>query len=122
MKLPIGVDILEWKKASAFYAKHRLRLGAMFSPPERRLVERSKDPERKFAMLFAAKEAAFKARGGAWMGVSGFRRIRLSERSPLRFRVAGRGSLEVKLQKERGHVIACCYSSKVPAKMKTGTR
>jgi phosphopantetheine--protein transferase-like protein len=87
----LGVDLVEIEKARGFYARHKNRLFAFFSPGEIRYIRRGKTAER-LAILLAAKEAAFKAApGSAWMGPEGFRGIRISpERGKkLSFRVAG---------------------------------
>lgn len=108
----LGVDILEWKKARAFYRIHKDRLGQWLSDAERAFVESRPKPHEAFATIFAAKEAAFKAIGAAAVGPEALRRIRLEPKAAGRFVVLGRGKLEVTIRRHRNHVVACCHPSK----------
>ncbi len=107
----IGVDIVEWKKAKVFYETHRERLGSFFPAPERRFIEKERKPYEALAMIFAAKEAVFKALGSPWMGPEGFRRIRIIPRRSGSYKVANHPELEVTLKKNRRYVVACCGPS-----------
>lgn len=104
----LGVDLVEFEKARAFYGEHRGRLAAILSPRERAYVTRGSRPERALAELLAAKEAAFKALGLPWMGLAGFRRISLRSRTPRRamFR-AGSRDVRVTFLSRRRFVVAC---------------
>ena len=114
---PLGVDILEWKKAAAFYGNHRDRLGALFHPNELAFVRHSAKPKKAFALVFSAKEAVFKALGGSFMGISGFRDIQLFPKKNFSFKLKGRlkknsllgPSLKVSFKKTRRHVVATCH-------------
>ena len=61
-------------------------------------------------MIFAAKEAVFKALGASWMGVDGFRRIKVRPVSPKIFSYhPSRGQkLRITFKKSDRHVLACC--------------
>jgi phosphopantetheine--protein transferase-like protein len=98
--IPLGVDILEWKKAKAFYEKHSRRLGSWLTSEERLFVEKKDKPHEAFAMIFAAREAAFKALG---------RECRVVPVSSTRFAVRDRSKLRVTVSRHRRHVVACAY-------------
>ena len=76
-KLPLGIDIVEVKKAKSFYAAHGHNLASLFFPDEVRRIRRSKAPHETLALFFAAKEAVFKAMGREWMGREGFKKIHI---------------------------------------------
>ena len=99
VSLPLGVDILEWKKARSFYRTHRDRLSDWLTNEERRFVEKKEKPHEAFAMIFAAKEAAFKAFG---------RECRLVPVSSRLFGVEGRSRVAITVHRHRRHVVACC--------------
>ena len=111
--LPIGVDILEWKKARSFYREHRKRLGQWLTREERSFVEGRPKPDEAFAMIFAAKEAVFKAIGSSSTGPEALRKIRLLPQAQGRFKVLDHSKLQVSTLRHRRHVVACCYRSKV---------
>lgn len=74
----LGVDLVELSRAKAFYRAHASRLGAYFAEEELAFLRRARRRRHeRLAILLAAKEAAFKATGGVWMGPHGFRSIRL---------------------------------------------
>ena len=102
---PLGVDILEWKKARAFYDRHSGKIASMLAPSERRFVNRTRRPDRAFAMIFAAQEAAFKAVG---------KPCRILPRSAERFEVLNHPQLEGILRETRRHVVACCHALQSP--------
>lgn len=108
---PLGVDILEWKKAAAFYRLHQERLSSWLTDDEKNFIENKKNPSEAFAMIFAAKEAVSKAMGVRASGPEALRKIRLEPRNARQFRVAGRKSLEVTVSRHRRHVVACCHSA-----------
>lgn len=108
---PIGVDILEWKKARAFYRAHRDRLSSLFSDAECGWIHRSRRPSDMFARLFSAKESIFKATGASWMGAHGFRSFRLVKAGSGRFWCTPRtGSkrLLVTIQTTKRHLVTLC--------------
>jgi phosphopantetheine--protein transferase-like protein len=106
-----GVDIVEWKKAKAFYETHHEKLGSFLSPEERRFVEKKHKPYEGLAMIFAAKGAVFKTLGLSWMGPEGFRRIQVRPVSSKKFYfLPTKGQkLVVLFKKSRHHVVACCF-------------
>ena len=66
---------------------------------ERRFVEKKEKPHEAFAMIFAAREAAFKALG---------KECRVVPLSSRRFALRGHSKLEVTVSRHRRHVVACC--------------
>lgn len=114
---PLGVDLLEWKKAGAFYEAHREKLSRFLFPTEASFVLASKRPHESFAMILSAKEAVFKALGVSWMGLSGFRSIQiLPEDGRFFFRLKGelkkslpQVPLEISFTQSRRHVVATCH-------------
>ena len=112
---PLGVDILEWKKAGAFYRSHRNRLSTWLTADERNFIENEKRPQEAFAMIFAAKEAVSKALGVRALGPDALRRIRLKPRNSSKFSILKHSSLEVTVSRHRRHVVACCHPSKAAA-------
>ena len=117
LSCPLGVDILERKKAGAFYRRHHGKLGELFSRGEMDFLKGSKDPQEAFAVIFAAKEAVFKALGVSWMGISGFKKIQIFPKKDFTVRLKrrfikhplGRIHLRVSFQKNTHHVIAICH-------------
>ena len=89
IQYPIGVDILEWKKASGFYWQHRARLAVLLHPGELAFVKKARQPTQAFAQVFSAKEAVFKAIGASWLGVSGFKNIEILPKKSFSFRLKG---------------------------------
>ena len=115
---PLGVDLLEWKKAKAFYQMHRDNLGKFLSPTEAVFVQKSRKPHESLAMLLSAKEAVFKALGLSWMGISGFRNIQnLPGKTYFSFRLKGglkknissKNLPVLSFAKSRRHVVATCH-------------
>ena len=121
---PLGVDMLEWKKAKAFYKAHRKELADFLFPTEAVYVESSRKPYESFAMILSAKEAVFKALGVSWMGISGFGHIQILPgknkyyfrlKGNLRKKISRKTPMEVSFTKSRHHVVATChYSQQVP--------
>ena len=115
---PLGVDILELKKAGDFYRRHGKALSGILHPNELRYVRSSKKPGESFALIFSAKEAVFKAIGASWMGTSGFREIQIFPKKDFSIRLKGRlkkirmrpSSLKLSFIKDRRHVVATCFS------------
>ena len=113
---PIGIDILEWKKAGGFYHEHRLQLGALLHPQELAFVQGSRKPPQAFAQVFSAKEAVFKALGASWMGVSGFREVEIFPKKNFSFRLKGalkknftkKVPLKIFFKKNRRCIVALC--------------
>lgn len=61
VSFPIGVDLVEIKKAKLFFERHRANLRSLFSKREIRYIKTNKKPYEKLALLLAAREAVFKA-------------------------------------------------------------
>ena len=115
---PLGVDMLEWKKAKAFYKAHRGDLESFLAPTEAAFVHTSRRPYESLAMILSAKEAVFKALGISWMGLSGFRHIQiLPGKSCFSFRLKGNfkknflhdAPLGISFAKSARHVVATCH-------------
>jgi phosphopantetheine--protein transferase-like protein len=75
--MQVGVDLMEFKRAGSFYRTHKERLGSFFAPRELSYIRKSRRPRESLALLLAAKEAVFKSLGIPWMGLEGFRDIRI---------------------------------------------
>ncbi len=101
---PLGVDILERQKVRSFYRLHKNQLQQILVPSELAHLKKVKNKPDALAEILAAKEAVFKAAGGSWMGLSGFKKIRLSFRSNGAFRC---GRLRICLHKNKDYVVAC---------------
>jgi phosphopantetheine--protein transferase-like protein len=83
----LGIDAVEFKKALRFYRTHRSRLTKFFTPNEVSYILGPGRKHENFATLMAAKEAVFKAHGGAWMGPSGFQLLEVvDDKKKLSFR------------------------------------
>ena len=102
---PLGVDILERKKAHSFYRLHKDRLSQVLLPSELAQLKKVKNKPEALAEILAAKEAVFKALGGSWMGLSGFKKIRLSVDKTSGVLRSGR--LRIHLHKSKDYVVAC---------------
>ncbi|MBU9888956.1 MAG: 4'-phosphopantetheinyl transferase superfamily protein [Candidatus Omnitrophica bacterium] len=76
----VGVDLISRQRVRRFLSRHRAYV-------LRRFLNRSEKREfgkislQGFAELFAAKEAFFKACGESWMGLQGFRGMRMRRRA-----------------------------------------
>lgn len=115
---PLGVDMLEWKKARTFYKVHREKLTSFLCLEELTYVKSSIKPHESLAMILSAKEAVFKALDVPWMGISGFECIqilpskkRFSFRLKRQFqkKIAWKIPLAISFVKNRFHVIAYCH-------------
>lgn len=76
----LGVDLIEASQAKSFYRRHARRLGELLAPHELAYVRAGRPAYERLAEVLAAKEAAFKASSGSWMGREGFRALHLSRR------------------------------------------
>ena len=70
---PLGVDLIEIKKAKRFYKSHEDRLDSFFSSREIAYLKESGRPYENLAILLASKEAAFKAVPRLGTGLAAFR-------------------------------------------------
>jgi phosphopantetheine--protein transferase-like protein len=109
----LGVDLIELKKAKSFYRACKKRLSSFFSDTEIGYIRRSKKPHESFAILLAAKEAAFKALSQPGVGIAAFRNIeilpRLKGKLTLRFKqTRRRKSIKFSVLKNRRVVIVQC--------------
>lgn len=94
----VGVDLISLKRAREFVARHRDRIyDRLLSPSERKNFSRKNLTASRFARLFSAKEAYFKALGGEWMGVEGFAQMELAAHTGDRFHI---GSLKREWQRQ----------------------
>jgi phosphopantetheine--protein transferase-like protein len=118
---PLGVDMLEWKKAEAFYKTHREDLDTFLSSTEAAFVQTSRKPYESLALILSAKEAVFKALGLSWMGLSGFRSIQIVPgktgfsfrlKRGLQAKLPRKIPLELSFTKTRRHVVASCHPCK----------
>ncbi len=105
---PLGVDILEWKKAGEFYRLHRDRLANWLTADEKKFIASNRKPHEAFAMIFAAKEAVSKALGIRVAGPEALKAIRLKPNTARQFRILGHKALQVTVRRHRHHVVACC--------------
>lgn len=108
---PLGVDILEWKKAGEFYRLHRDRLSNWLTADEKKFIASKQKPHEAFAMIFAAKEAVSKALGISAAGPEALKAIQLKPNTAKKFRILDHKALEVTVRRHRRHVVACCHSS-----------
>jgi phosphopantetheinyl transferase (holo-ACP synthase) len=115
---PLGVDMLEWKKAEAFYKEHRGKLASFLCPEEVTYVKSSRKPHESLAMILSAKEAVFKTLDLPWMGISGFESIQILPskkwysfrlKKPLQKKITREIPLAISFIKNRSHIIAYCH-------------
>ena len=83
----IGIDVVDLTRARRFLKDHPKSFFRLLAPAEKKRWHAKKPNARDFAKMFAAKEAFFKALGGAWMGLEGFRRMEVSYSRQGRFKV-----------------------------------
>ena len=84
----VGVDLVQLSRAEKFLKQNRSpSVMRLFSKPEIAALRGKKLTPRIFAKFFSAKEAFFKASGGAWMGIEGFSNIDVKCLSRDRFKV-----------------------------------
>lgn len=100
----LGVDILEREKARSFYRAHKDRLAQILNTSELEHLKNVKNKPDALAEMLAAKEAVFKAIGGSWMGLSGFKKISLSFKRDGSVRS---GDLRITFKKNKDYVVAC---------------
>ena len=87
----IGIDSVSWARMKRFIKEHSFSyLKRLLTPSEQNQFLKNSNPLPFFARCFAAKEAYFKALGGAWMGEAGFREIEVSLKGKKRFRIGGK--------------------------------
>lgn len=74
----IGVDVVALSRMKDFWKRHSASLSKILTSEERRAVEKDPDPPRRLAYFFSAKEAVFKSLDLEWLGIEGFRMIKIS--------------------------------------------
>lgn len=113
-EISLGIDAVEFKKARAFYEAHSRRLGPLFGPREISAIRRSRSPHQTLALIFAAKEAVFKAHASKGAGA------RMLSRIPIEVRGKKNASLSYKrngshstlsYRKEKDFVVVKCQAS-----------
>lgn len=85
----VGVDLVSQSRIKQFLSHHGEYIRERFLNPEERRSFKRLSPQR-FAELFAAKEAFFKACGEAWMGLEGFQGMKIRRRMGDRFEMEWR--------------------------------
>ena len=73
----IGVDVVAFSRTEDFYAKHQDSLGKILNPEEQEALKNSRNPSKLLAYFFSAKEAVFKSLDQDWLGVDGFKMIKI---------------------------------------------
>ena len=72
----VGVDLMRVSRAKKFLKKNGMKsVLRLFSKAELASLRGKRLTPVQFAKFFSAKEAFFKATGGAWMGFEGFSNI-----------------------------------------------
>ncbi len=102
----IGIDTISWNRAKRFLQEHPFSsVQRLLTPLEQNQFKKTPSPLNFFARSLAAKEAYFKALGGAWMGEAGFRAIEVKMEED-RFQVPGRYATEGTFSETEKGVIA----------------
>jgi holo-[acyl-carrier protein] synthase len=122
--LGIGVDVLDLARVRRELARHGPGLGSRaFTSAEIAACEGTADPAARYAELFTAKEAAWKALGlappdtGAWRDAevatdpAGRRTLLLHGRLRDAARRRGADTLALTLSHDRHHAIACVLAT-----------
>ena len=114
---PLGVDLVDTRKAKSFYQTHKDDLDSFFSLEEISKIKKSPKPHKRLAIYLAAKEAVYKALFGTKVGMLGFRNILISQnRNRLSFqldRSLGRRhlsgqSLKLSIVEKKKYVVVQC--------------
>ena len=106
---PLGVDLVEMKKAKVLYQNHRDHLDSFFNPQEISQIRKAAKPHEKMAALLAAKEAIFKALPTTSIGLLNFRDISLSATALKKL------GLEVIVVRKKNYVVATCEAASTGA-------
>ena len=84
----VGIDLMRLSRAQEFLKQNGLpSVMRLFSKSETAALRGKRLTPQLFARFFSAKEAFFKAVGGAWMGLEGFSEIEVERLPRDRFRV-----------------------------------
>ena len=124
MLVGVGVDVLEVARVRRALARHGPGLGShAYTPAEIAACERAADPAVRYAELFTAKEAAWKAVGlsppdtGAWADAEittdagGRPALALHGRLREAARRRGAATLTPTFSHTRHHAIACVFAT-----------
>ena len=69
--------MVAFSRTEDFYVKHRDSLGKILNPEEQEALKNSHNPSKLLAYFFSAKEAVFKSLDQDWLGVDGFKMIKI---------------------------------------------
>ncbi len=110
---PLGIDLIEIKKAKIFYQIHKDHLNSFFSDKEVHYIQKSNKRAEALGVLLAAKEAVFKALPRNGSGMIAFRNVEIlpghHDRFSFRMEKAGKnGRLRFAVIKHRKYVIVQC--------------
>jgi len=98
----VGVDLLSCNRVRQFLSRHRDYIRERFlNSSERRSFKHLS--LREFAEIFTAKEAFFKACGEAWMGLEGFRNMRMKRCKGDHFEMEWKTDRTKKFYRGEGH-------------------
>lgn len=100
----IGVDLLEFKRVKSFYEAHRESLDSVLDAAEVDYVRQGgAKPAERLARVLAAKEAVYKALGGAAGGIAGFLDVRVVSRKNGKISFKG---LKIQFHKNKKFLVA----------------
>lgn len=105
LSFPLGVDLIEIKKAKSFYESHKDNLDSFFSRREIAEIQKDKKSHEKLAVLMAAKESVFKALGPGPAGLLKFSNISVSKKSLKKM------GLTLSVVKKRDLIVVECHSN-----------
>lgn len=105
----LGIDIVELKTAQSFYDRHRGRLTEFFTEREMHFIEGGPRPAVRFAMLWAAKEAAMKSLGFPALGPADLAEIEI-EAEGRQKAVVSKAGLGISFIHKKEFVVASCYA------------
>ena len=113
LSFPLGIDLVELKKAKSFYNTHKHRLNSFFSSKEISYIQKALWPHEALGILLAAKEAVFKALPRTGAGIAAFRNIEIQPERGGRFsfcsvKTGKRSKLEFTVLKNKRYVIVQC--------------
>ena len=84
----VGIDMVSINRMRRFLKSNRhSALERLCTVAEKKQLRRKRFSAFEFSKLFAAKEAFFKATGGSWMGLEGFRALEVKPLWGGRFQV-----------------------------------
>lgn len=105
----LGIDLIEIKRAKAFYNKHKNRLTSVLNMDEARFIKKGPKPYENCAMILAGKEAAYKALGGLKSNLANFQDVNLTVRqNKFLVKTKSKKKLEIDFIKTNHFIIASC--------------